>query len=52
MFGEKGKYIISGGNDKSVKAWNWSTYFDGGQTNSNSDLLHLNINLTRKVSSP
>ncbi|KAK2975162.1 hypothetical protein RJ640_017375, partial [Escallonia rubra] len=48
-FGEKGKYIISGGNDKTVKAWDWSRYFDDGQTSSKSDLLHLNINLSRKV---
>lgn len=49
IFGEKGKYIISGGNDKSVKAWNWSRYFDDDQTSSNQDILHLNINLSKKV---
>ncbi|XP_052182516.1 uncharacterized protein LOC127795102 isoform X2 [Diospyros lotus] len=49
MFGEKGKYIISGGNDKSVKVWDWSRYFGAGQTSSCSDLMHLNINLSRKI---
>lgn len=48
-FGEKGKYLISGANDKSVKAWNWSPYYDPCQTSNNDSLLHLNINLTRKV---
>ncbi|PWA71151.1 transducin/WD40 repeat-like superfamily protein [Artemisia annua] len=48
-FGEKGKYIISGGNDKAVKAWNWSRYFEADQTCDNNDLLHLNIDLSRKV---
>lgn len=48
-FGEKGKYIISGANDKSVKAWNWSPYYDPCQTSNNDSLRHLNINLTRKV---
>ncbi|XP_071726526.1 uncharacterized protein [Rutidosis leptorrhynchoides] len=49
MFGEKGRYIISGGNDKSVKAWNWSRFFEADQTCDSSDFLHLNINLSRKV---
>ncbi|KAI8023070.1 WD repeat-containing protein 53 [Camellia lanceoleosa] len=49
MFGEKGKYIISGGNDKLVKAWDCSRYFDATQTSSNSDLLHLSISLSMKV---
>ncbi|KAL4563336.1 hypothetical protein LXL04_027377 [Taraxacum kok-saghyz] len=46
MFGEKGRYIISGGNDKTVKAWNLSRFSEVDQTN---DFLHLNINLSRKV---
>ncbi|XP_058201020.1 uncharacterized protein LOC131315833 isoform X1 [Rhododendron vialii] len=49
MFGEKGKHIVSGGNDKSVKVWDWCRYFDDGQTSSNPDLMHLNINLSKKV---
>lgn len=48
MFGERGKFIISGGNDKSVKVWDWSRYFDAGQSNGN-DNPHLNINLSKKV---
>ncbi|KAL7247167.1 hypothetical protein ACSBR2_002143 [Camellia fascicularis] len=43
------RYIISGGNDKLVKVWDWSRYFDATQTSSNSDLLHLSINLSMKV---
>ncbi|PSS04852.1 WD repeat-containing protein [Actinidia chinensis var. chinensis] len=49
MFGEKGKYIISGGNDKSVKVWDWSRYSNAGETSTNRDLIHLNINLSKKV---
>ncbi|KAI3495375.1 hypothetical protein L1887_37706 [Cichorium endivia] len=48
IFGEKGRYIISGGNDKTVKAWNLSKFSEADQI-SNNDFLHLNINLTRKV---
>lgn len=51
MFGEKGKFIISGGNDKSVKVWDWSKYYDAGGATSNGDgLLCSNISLSRKVS--
>ncbi|XP_028094600.1 helicase and polymerase-containing protein TEBICHI-like isoform X2 [Camellia sinensis] len=49
MFGVKGKYIISGGNDRLVKVWDWSRYLDATQTSSNSDLLHLSISLSMKV---
>ena len=52
MFGEKGKYIISGGNDKLVKVWDWSRDSNAGETSSNRDLIHLNINLSKKVSLP
>lgn len=50
LFGEKGKLIISGGNDKSVKVWDCSKYDDAVQTGGNSDVLRLNINLSKKVS--
>ncbi|KAL5576956.1 hypothetical protein UlMin_018655 [Ulmus minor] len=49
LFGERGKFIISGGNDKSVKVWDWSTYLDAGQTSNGIDILQLNFNLSRKV---
>ncbi|KAJ8761834.1 hypothetical protein K2173_005406 [Erythroxylum novogranatense] len=49
LFGERGKYLISGGNDKSLKIWDWSRYPDGGQTGSTNDVLRLNINLSRKI---
>jgi hypothetical protein len=50
LFGERGKFIISGGNDKSVKVWDWSTYLDAREANGNSE-PPLNINLSKKVSS-
>ncbi|GAV57597.1 WD40 domain-containing protein/Cellulose_synt domain-containing protein [Cephalotus follicularis] len=49
LFGERGKFIISGGNDKSVKVWDFSRYHEVEHTSSNSDLLCLNINLNKKV---
>ncbi|KAK7247185.1 hypothetical protein RIF29_42062 [Crotalaria pallida] len=48
-FGERGKFIISGGNDKLVKVWNWSSYPDAGSSDRNDGILHLNINVPRKV---
>lgn len=49
-FGEKGKFVCSGGNDKSVKIWDCRKCFDSEQTDSNSSALHMNLNLNRKVS--
>lgn len=49
LFGERGKSIISGGNDKTVKVWDCSRYLDAGQPSSSNDVLHLNINLSKKV---
>ncbi|KAK7318830.1 hypothetical protein RJT34_03537 [Clitoria ternatea] len=48
-FGERGKFLISGGNDKLVKVWNWSCYPDAGLSNDNNDVLYLNIDVPRKV---
>lgn len=48
MFGERGRFIVSGGNDKSVKLWDCFQYLDPDQTHSN-EILHLNINLKNKV---
>ena len=50
MFGEKGKFVISGGNDKSVKLWDWSKSFDVRPGSGSSDLLCSNFSLSRKVS--
>lgn len=50
MFGERGKFLISGGNDKLVKVWNWSRYTDAGSSDGNNDILHLNIVVPQKVS--
>ncbi|KAD7117868.1 hypothetical protein E3N88_05136 [Mikania micrantha] len=49
VFGEKGRYIISGGNDKAVKVWNWSKFSKTDQICNKDGFLHLNINLSRKV---
>ncbi|KAL8460695.1 hypothetical protein ACS0TY_031496 [Phlomoides rotata] len=48
-FGEKGKFIISGGNDKSVKVWDLCKCYDAGQTTDGDNLLCSNISLKRKV---
>lgn len=50
MFGEKGRFIISGGNDKSVKVWDLSKFYNSGQASDSSDLLHTSIILKKKVS--
>ena len=51
LFGERGKFLISGGNDKLVKIWNWSCYPDVGLSDdNNNNILHLNIEVSRKVS--
>lgn len=49
MFGERGKFIISGGNDKFVKVWDCFGCLDAGQTSSTTNPLHLNISLNKKV---
>ncbi|XP_047058390.1 WD repeat-containing protein 53 isoform X1 [Lolium rigidum] len=46
-FGEKGKFLVSGGNDASVKLWDWSKGFSS-ETNSTSELL-LDIDVKKKV---
>lgn len=49
MFGERGKFIISSGNDKAVKVWDWLKHRDQGETSNESGSVHLNINLKKKV---
>uniref|UniRef100_A0A0D9UY22 Uncharacterized protein n=1 Tax=Leersia perrieri TaxID=77586 RepID=A0A0D9UY22_9ORYZ len=46
-FGEKGKFLVSGGNDSSVKLWDWSKGFSS-ETNSNGELV-LDMNVNKKV---
>ncbi|XP_072150023.1 uncharacterized protein [Setaria viridis] len=46
-FGEKGKFLVSGGNDASVKIWDWSKGFSS-ETNSNAELV-LDIDVKKKV---
>lgn len=50
LFGDRGKFLISGGNDKMVKVWNWSSYPDAGLSDGNNDILHLNLSVPGKVS--
>ncbi|XP_066305681.1 uncharacterized protein [Miscanthus floridulus] len=47
VFGEKGKFLVSGGNDASVKLWDWSKGFSS-ETNSKVELV-LNIDVKKKV---
>ncbi|XP_020097558.1 WD repeat-containing protein 53 [Ananas comosus] len=47
-FGERGKFLISGGNDATVKLWDWSKRFSSLQTSCDGDVT-LNINLKKKV---
>ncbi|XP_078164323.1 transducin/WD40 repeat-like superfamily protein [Carex rostrata] len=47
-FGEEGKFLISGGNDSSVKVWNWLNRFSSLQSSSVDDLA-LSIDIKRKV---
>ncbi|KAK9088825.1 hypothetical protein Scep_027907 [Stephania cephalantha] len=52
LFGERGKLIASGGNDASVKLWDYSKYLNPGESSSSSDrsgVLRQNINLNKKV---
>ncbi|KAL6838795.1 hypothetical protein ACP4OV_031509 [Aristida adscensionis] len=46
-FGEKGKFLVSGGNDALVKIWDWSKGFSS-ETNSNGELV-LDIDVKKKV---
>ncbi|KAH0696972.1 hypothetical protein KY290_014397 [Solanum tuberosum] len=48
-FGDKGKFIISGGNDRQVKVWDWSKFFMAGETSSGTDFLRSSLSLSRKV---
>ncbi|XP_010538578.1 PREDICTED: WD repeat-containing protein 53 isoform X2 [Tarenaya hassleriana] len=49
LFREKGRFVISGGNDKTVKVWDCFKCLDSDRAGKNSELLHLNINLRKKV---
>lgn len=48
LFQEKGRFLISGGNDKTVKIWDCFRCLDS-ELNNNRDFLHLNISLSKKV---
>ncbi|KAK1320668.1 hypothetical protein QJS10_CPA03g00300 [Acorus calamus] len=49
MFGERGKFVVSGANDALVKLWNWSQHLDAGQDDCSSDPLLMSINTKKKV---
>ena len=46
-FGEKGKFLVSGGNDSSIKLWDWSKGFSS-ETNNSAELV-LDIKVNKKV---
>nr|XP_016511296.1 PREDICTED: WD repeat-containing protein 53 [Nicotiana tabacum] len=48
-FGDKGKFIISGGNDKQVKVWDCSKFLITGETSTGCDFLRSSLSLSRKV---
>ncbi|XP_042454394.1 WD repeat-containing protein 53-like [Zingiber officinale] len=48
LFGERGKFLLSGGNDASVKLWDWSKCFSPEQSSCN-NYLSLSINLKKKI---
>ncbi|KAF8092937.1 hypothetical protein N665_0395s0002 [Sinapis alba] len=49
-FQEKGRFLISGGNDKTVKIWDCVRCLDSDDDSNNKrDFLHLNIDLSKKV---
>jgi len=50
-FGERGKFIISGGNDKSVKVWDWSQSVEDRQTCVGTDVA-FSISVQKKVRIP
>ncbi|KAE8674243.1 Transducin/WD40 repeat-like superfamily protein isoform 3 [Hibiscus syriacus] len=49
LFGERGRFLVSGGNDKLIEVWVCSKCLDSWQIGDNNELLHLNINLSKKV---
>ncbi|KAJ8545409.1 hypothetical protein K7X08_017992 [Anisodus acutangulus] len=48
-FGDSGKFLISGGNDKQVKVWDSFKFFIAGETSTGPDILHSSLSLSRKV---
>jgi len=50
LFCERGRFPISGGNDASLKLWDWSKHFQNIETHSNNDIVS-NIDVNKKVSS-
>lgn len=48
LFGERGRFLISGGNDALVKLWDWSKHFQNTEPCSNNAILS-NINVNKKV---
>uniref|UniRef100_A0A0E0JFD5 Uncharacterized protein n=1 Tax=Oryza punctata TaxID=4537 RepID=A0A0E0JFD5_ORYPU len=43
-FGEKGKFLVSGGNDSSVKLWDWSKGFSSEANSSAELVLDIKVN--------
>ncbi|ESQ39714.1 hypothetical protein EUTSA_v10000923mg [Eutrema salsugineum] len=49
LFQEKGRFLISGGNDKTVKIWDCFKCLGSDNNINNRDLVHLNVDLNKKV---
>ncbi|CAH9114250.1 unnamed protein product [Cuscuta epithymum] len=47
--GEKGKFVVSGGNDRQIRIWDWLKAVTDDGTTTSADVLHLKLNLSRKV---
>ncbi|GAB2231317.1 hypothetical protein Droror1_Dr00010323 [Drosera rotundifolia] len=48
LFGERGKFIVSGGNDQAVKVWDWRRYLEDAQI-SGETVVPFSVNLQKKV---
>ncbi|KAL9257760.1 WD repeat-containing protein [Drosera capensis] len=48
LFGERGKLIVSGGNDQAVKVWDWRRYLEDAQI-SGETVVPFSVNLQKKV---
>ncbi|GAB2298577.1 hypothetical protein Dimus_032644 [Dionaea muscipula] len=48
LFGEKDRFIISGGNDQTIKVWDWTRYLGDAQSSGGS-VAPFSLNLQKKV---
>ncbi|XP_068644098.1 uncharacterized protein [Aristolochia californica] len=48
LFGERGRYILSGGNDAFVKVWDWSKQANAEENSCSLEFLQLSIDARKK----